>query len=272
MKTLLVWWWLCGLPGAVLAQAAPLGFSAQPDTPSYTFRRSAPTEPYLTTLRTTYRLDSVVAGATTDLARVQAVCAWVSRQWKHNGTNEPSKSDPLTILQEAAQGKQFRCVEYGVVLSGALAALGLPTRVLALKTADAETRKVGAGHVLTETWLRDQRKWVLVDGQWDVIPFLNGVPLNAVELQQALAARTPGFAVQSPRGTTAKKFAAWIQPYLYYFDTDFDQRFGTKTERGTLMLVPAGAKNPTVFQRKYPLRNFRYTNSAASFYAPPEGL
>lgn len=276
MKTLLTtalfYWGACTLTTTATAQArsAALSFSTTPDTgQEYTFRHSAPTEPYLTTLRTTYRLDSVVAGNTTDLARVQALCAWVSQQWKHNGSNTPRQSDPASILQEAAQGKQFRCVEYGIVLSGALASLGIPSRVLALKMADVETRKVGAGHVLTEVWLRDQRKWVLVDGQWDVIPFLGGVPLNAVELQKALAERAPGFTVQSPRGTTAKQYARWILPYLYYFDTSFDQRFGVKHEPGALMLVPAGASNPTVFQRKYPLSNLTYTNSVASFYAPP---
>lgn len=270
MKTWLTCLWLSGLPVAALAQTTPLAFSAQPDAQlAAIFQRSAPTEPYLVTLRTTYGLDSVGAGKTTDLARVQAMCAWVSRQWQHNGSNEPSKSDALTILQEAAQGKRFRCVEYGITLSAALNAVGIPARTLGLMMADVETRKAGAGHVLTEAWLRDQRKWVLVDGQWDVIPFLNGVPLNAVELQQALAARSPGFAVRSRRGTTAKKFAGWILPYLYYFDTGFDQRYVAKKERGSLMLVPVGAKQPTVFQRKYPLANYTYTHSTASFYAPP---
>ncbi|UYZ64764.1 transglutaminase-like domain-containing protein [Hymenobacter weizhouensis] len=270
LASLLVWSLPLGAAAQLSTPTEALSFAAEPDARGpFLFQRSTPADDYLTALRTTYRLDSVAAGATTDLARVQALCAWVSRQWKHNGTNEPSKSDPLTILREAAQGKQFRCVEYGIVLSGALASLGIPARVLALKMADVETRKTGAGHVLTEVWLRDQQKWVLVDGQWDVIPFLNGVPLNAVELQKALAERAPGFTVQSPRGTTAQKYARWIQPYLYYFDINFDQRFGTKTERGALMLVPAGASNPTVFQRKYPLKHLTYTNSVASFYASP---
>jgi hypothetical protein len=262
------------LPLTALAQPSPnrpLSFAAAPDSQvPRRFLLSAPTDPYLATLRTAYQLDEVVAGKITDLARVQAVCAWVSRQWKHNGSNTPQKSDPISILEEAAQGKRFRCVEYGVVLSGALNALGLPARVLALKTADVETRKAGAGHVLTEVWLRDQQKWVLVDGQWDVIPFLKGVPLNAVELQNALAKSTDGFAVASPRGTSARKFARWIKPYLYYFDTEFDQRHGTHRESGSLMLVPVGAKNPTVFQRVYPLKNYTYTNSVPSFYLPPQ--
>lgn len=36
-----------------------------------------------------------------------------------------------------------------------------------------------------------------------------------------------------------------------------------------LLLVPIGAKNPTVFQRKYPLDNATYTHNLADFYAKP---
>ena len=133
-----------------------------------------------------------------------------------------------------------------------------------------ETRKVGAGHVLTEAWLADQRKWVLVDGQWDVIPLRQGVPLNAVELQQVLAEHQPGFSVLSTAGTLPKKYARWIQPYLFYFTMSFDSRIGVGNVPGELMLVPVGAKNPTVFQRRYPIKNTTYTHSLSSFYAAPQ--
>lgn len=260
---------------AVRAQTPPPGiplpFASAPDPGEpILFRRSAPSEAYLTNLRSTYKLDDVIAGKTTDLARVQAVCAWVHQQWKHNGSNTPQQSDPVAILQEAAQGKRFRCVEYGVVLEGALTALGIPARRLGLETADVETRKSGAGHVLAEAWLQDQQKWMLVDGQWDVIPALEGVPLNAVELQKALATHQPGLAVLSPAGTTTQKYTRWIQPYLFYFTTSLDARFDAKRAPGELVLVPVGAKNPEIFQRIYPMKNRRYTNSVASFYASPQ--
>ena len=190
-----------------------LQFAAAPaPTDTFQFRRSRPNETYLANLRTTYQLDALVAGKTTDFARVQAVCAWVHQQWKHNGQNTPQHYDPASILQEAAQGKQFRCVEYGIVLVGALTALGIPARTLGLEMADVETRKSGAGHVLAEAWLTDQHKWMLVDGQWDVIPLLNGVPLNAVELQKALAEQQPGLAVASPAGTSTRRYSRWIHP------------------------------------------------------------
>lgn len=247
----------------------PLAFATVPDPAAYLFQRSAPTDAYLVALRDTYHLDKLVAGQPTDLARVEAVCAWVHRQWKHARYHQPQHRDPAAILQEAAQGQSFRCVEYGIVLEGALAAVGIPARIVGLQTADVETRKVGAGHVLTEAWLADQHKWALADGQWDVVPLLQGVPLNAVELQHALAEHTPGLQVASTAGTSTKKYARWIRPYLFYFDISFDSRIGVKSAPGQLMLVPVGAKNPTVFQRHDPIENTTYTHSLSSFYAAP---
>ena len=253
----------------VPAANQPLAFATTPDPALYPFQRSLPTDPYLLTLRDTHQLDKLVAGQPTDLARVQAVCAWVHRQWKHDGYRQPQKWDPASILQEAAQGKSFRCVEYSIVLEGALTAVGIPARTLGLQTVDVETRKSGAGHVLTEAWLADQQKWALVDGQWDVIPLLQGTPLNAVELQKALAERSPGLSVISVAGTSAKKYARWIRPYLFYFAVSFDSRVGGKKVPGELMLVPLGAKNPMIFQRRYPIQNTTYTHSLVSFYASP---
>lgn len=260
---------LLGLSACGQPQAPHLQFVAAPDSGEYIFRRSQPTDAYSTTLRTTYHLDQVVAGQPTDLARVRAVCAWVHGRWQHDGNNQPQHRDPISILEEAAQGQRFRCVEYGVVLSGALTALGIPARVLALKTADVETRASGAGHVVTEAWLADQHKWVLADGQWDVVPLLNGQPLNAVELQRALAAHTPGLRVASASGATTRRYSRWIQPYLYYFDIGFDIRLDAKRVPGRLMLVPVGAKNPLVFQARNPIADMRYTHSLSSFYAAP---
>jgi hypothetical protein len=68
-----------------------------------------------------------------------------------------------------------------------LNALGIPSRIVGLKVADAETRKSGAGHCVIEAYVKNLSKWVMVDGQVNAIPTLKGIPLNAIEFQQALA-------------------------------------------------------------------------------------
>jgi transglutaminase-like putative cysteine protease len=232
-------------------------------------RGGAESTAYLERMREEFALDSVVATAADDYGRVRAMSKWVRSRWEHNGSNEPQKRDPISILHEAAEGKRFRCVEYAIVLAAALNAVDVPARVVSLKTADAETRKSGAGHVVAEAWLAERGKWIMVDGQFDVIPVLDGVPLNAVELQQAIARGERGLHVDSYSGGNAKRYVRWVAPYLYYFGTRIDGRYGTRTAPEELVLLPIGAKEITVFQRRFPLTDKIFTHSTAAFYTQP---
>ncbi|RYY66530.1 MAG: transglutaminase domain-containing protein [Chitinophagaceae bacterium] len=256
----------------------PLSVAAAPSRRDTFWYEQGTANPFLEQLRSSYALNDLVRNVGSDSARALRILKWTHDQWSHNGSNEPSKPDALTILREARGGKQFRCVEYGIVAASALNAVGLPARVLALKTKDVETTASGAGHVLLEVYLSDLKKWVLMDGQWDAMPVLNGVPLNAVEFQQAIARNYDALQIRSLSGTDKEAYASWIFPYLYYFDVKFDNREGpgrklaTQGGKPSLMLVPEGAKEPTVFQKEWPINNVVYTHSAADFYAAPAAV
>jgi transglutaminase-like putative cysteine protease len=230
---------------------------------------------FLITLREQYNLDAIVAGAANDTEKALRMVNWVHKQWDHNGSNQPSKPDALTILAEVKEGKQFRCVEYGTVTTACLNAIGLPARRLGLKIKDVETTGSGAGHVLLEVYLPDLKKWVMLDGQFDVMPVLNNVPLNALEFQQAIARNYNKLEIRSLSGTSKAQYVNWIYPYLYYFDVKFDNREGVAFERQmvdgkkSLMLIPVGAKQPKVFQISNPLDYCKYTNSIVDFYQAP---
>jgi hypothetical protein len=234
-------------------------------------RATLPTsvDPTLVQLRTDYQLDAVVAGAKSDYERVQRLTHWVNGRWQHSGSNTPSKPDPLTILAEAAQGRSFRCVEYATVTAAAAQALGLPARVLGLKRADMETATAGAGHVVAEVWLPSPGKWVMADAQWDVVPAGSGTPLSAVELQRAVADRRLDLRVGGPFPFKEATYLPWVAPYLYYFDYTLDQRPGAGGTR--VMLVPAGAREPVLFQGTASLGEVLYVHDPALFYAAPEG-
>lgn len=257
-------------PAQLLAPPTkPLEYSQAPDPTPCTFQYSSADEPYLVTLRENYALNDIVAGKTTDLDKARTLCTWVHNRWVHDGHVRAKKPDPLSILKDADLGHNFQCIEYSIVLSGVLTAMGMPARAVYLKTADSETRREGAGHAVTEVWLRDQQKWVMLDGQWDAVPFLNNEPVNLIELQKALAANDPGLRIETASNTRTKTYFNWLNPYLYYFDTVLDNRFGVKTQPSGIMLVPLGAKCPTVFQRDTPIRRMRYTNSVTTFYSRP---
>jgi hypothetical protein len=201
-------------------------FEAKNKKPAYEFRyeKQPESNAFLNQLRKEYKLDEVIKGAKNDAEKALRMMNWVHIQWKHNGSNQPSKSDALTILKEAKEGKMFRCVEYGIVTASALNAVGLKSRVLALKTKDVETTESGAGHVVLETYLNDLDKWVMLDGQMDAMPVLNGNPLNAVEFQNAIINDYDKLEIKSLSGVSKRTYANWITPYLYYFDVKFDNR------------------------------------------------
>ena len=235
--------------------------------------------PELATLITEYRLDSVANLGTTEFEKILQLLNWTNSRWAHNGSNRPSKSNAITILKEADEGKKFRCVEYGIVLRSVLASNGLNARTLGLQTKDVEVTRFGAGHVLTEVWSTQYNKWFMLDAQFNVVPVLDNIPLNAVEFQDAIF-HDKSFKLVDLNGEVdikhAKKYMKFIPPYLYYFDFKFDQRelpyenLIKVNDNGLLMLVPVGAKNPTIFQRKIKMDYYEYTNSLNDFYRKPE--
>jgi hypothetical protein len=88
------------------------------------------------------------------------------------------------ILDRVGQGDRFACREYTVVLTQALNAVRIPARRITLLKA-AYHAGIGTGHAVTEAWIDELGRWVLLDGQngavWRDAP---GRPLGVRELQQ----------------------------------------------------------------------------------------
>jgi len=226
-----------------------------------------------------YPIKNLVKSAKTEKDKVLIVLNWVRNQWEHNGWNDAKTNNAYEILERAKNGEKFRCVEYGIVLKSALAVLGMKSRTLGLMTSDVETKEMGAGHVLAEVWLNDNQKWAMVDAQFNAMPILNDIPLNAVELQNAIHKDKPVKFVNLNGELLEQEheeYKKFIAPYLYYFNISFDERpldyYHMYKVNGkiALILVPLNAKNPTIFQQKYPINYAEYTNSLADFYRKPE--
>ncbi len=235
---------------------------------------------YLRELRNTYNLEHLVTGEMNDLDRVRNILDWTSKQWEHNGSNTPTKQDALTILQEAHEGKQFRCVEYGIVATSALNSIGFHSRTLGLKTRDVEKVRRGAGHVVSEVYSKELDKWVFIDPQFNIIPTLNGNPLNGVEFQKEIFNKNANLKLVNKQGELdakdAENYIKWVGKYLFYFDVLFDQktlnstRFKNINGMTKLTLVPVGYKEPRIFQRHNKIDYSYYTHSLNDFYRRPE--
>lgn len=253
-------------------------FENRKANPDYIFTYSDTTNnKYLRKLKTEYGLDTMTIDTKNDLKKIKIILNWSHNLWTHNGSNTPSKSDPLTILKEAKAGNNFRCVEYGIVSAAGLNSIGIPARTLALKTRDAEKVKYGAGHVVAEAYSKKLEKWIFIDGQYNAIPVLNNIPLNAVEFQKAIIKNIDSLKIINLKGEISEikkqKYITWIGKYLFYFDVKFDNRYNLENNKTNskhkLMLVPINAKNLSVFQRKNKINNCIYTNNINDFYKKP---
>ena len=248
---------------ALLAQAKAatwhpelLAFDAAPATDPVRMKRPATNSETLRTLRETYKLDAVVAGAADDLDRIRRMCRWVHGRTSHQGWDGDLPSDALGLLQVAEKGGQWRCVEYGIVLAGCLNAVGIPARQVGGRARDAETIAVGAGHVFAEAWIVDRQRWMFVDAQMDIVGLdSDGTPMNSVEFRNSLSRPTPP--IPYPLG---------LAFCMNYFVTGFEADDGTRT---SIMLGPIGSKMPTKFQRVLSRAPDRFTHRLADMYAPP---
>ncbi len=251
-------------------------WAASAGTPEQLLYHS-PDDPGPAQLRSEFGLNDVVSGIEDEFERVAALAGWVNSRWSHSSSNMPSSPDPLVILREAAQGASFRCVEYSLVMVGASQALGMPARMVGLKTRHAATARSAAGHVVAEIWLEDFGKWIIVDPQLGYVFMSDGVPLNAVELGEKLARGPGSVEVLSAEGPVDRfrknQYILFMGPYLFHFDSQYDQRvFLPQNERtgGGMMLLPQGAPELRIFQRQHPLQWDYYTSSVDAFYVAPE--
>ena len=230
---------------------------------------------YLDSLKSKYPIN--FKNAKTQIDKVLTILNWTRSQWEHRGDVSPKKNDAISILDEVKEGGRFPCFAYGYVLASQLKVSGFKSRVIYLKTKDIATSMQGGGHVATEVFIDELQKWVFVDAQFNIMPFLNNVPLNAVELQNAIRTDSYKLEFRSLGKIDKMTYINFVQPYLFYFDCSFDQRESVMTERNrvngkrSLMLVPLGTENPTsmlVWNSK--IDYCVYTNSISDFYARPD--
>ena len=229
---------------------------------------------YLDSLKLKYPID--FKDSRIQIDKVLTILNWTRTRWEHRGDVSPKKNDAISILDEVKEGGRFPCFAYGIVLASQLKVSGFKSRVIYLKTKDISTSMQGGGHVATEVFIDELQKWVFVDAQFNVMPFLNDIPLNAVELQNAIRTDFDKLEFRSLDKIDKISYINFVQPYLFYFDCSFDQREGVVTERNrvngkrSLMLVPLGTENPTsmlVWNLK--IDYCEYTNSINDFYAKP---
>jgi hypothetical protein len=222
-----------------------------PTDRKFEFYYNDPNEPCMVALQEKYRLNELTSNAKNDFDRATIICDWVHKQFDHQGDCPPQPNNPITIIEKGRRGAKFSCREYAMVTAACLNSIGIKARPVQLLPKDVANLPMGSYHFVTQAFLSDRKKWVMVDAQWNVIPTLKGFPLSTVELQPALAKDFAGIEFGKVSPEVREAYKRDIGRYLYYFIVFFDNRLeGTAfphREEGGLLLAPLGTQLPSYF-------------------------
>ena len=234
-------------------------------------RFDEPNQAKLKQLRDEYRLGEVIAGKQTELDKQIALMTWVHGRWSHDGWNEASNGDALTILKEAAAGKHFRCVEYSVTVAQVLQAMGFPARRIGLRR-DGVSYGIGKGHVVSEVWNNELGKWILLDGQNNATWQDGDQLLDAAEVRQRLLGGKANRLRMVNHGSPwMKKWdaevnrAAWIV-YFDHVSYNMNNNVYTRDKRNRdVDLIRPGESHELLFQG-YPQQGHAQAQDPAQIY------
>ncbi len=118
------------------------------------------------------------------LATAEMLLGWVTDRWRPGDGSHDASHDANVVLARVERGERFACGQYTVVLTHALNAMQIPARPISLFRRDYYADQ-GTGHVVTEAWIDELGKWVMLDGQNGAVwRDAAGAPLGVLELEQ----------------------------------------------------------------------------------------
>jgi hypothetical protein len=171
------------------------------------------------TFRKRWKLDDVIAGATSEFDRFLRLSAWTRHQWE-NGWNMGEINfcppwDGMLILELASRKLSLgMCTHFSTVFVQACAALGLIARTVVI-----------GRHCVAEVWSEDFDKWIMVDTGGDSRDATkatycytrNGVPMSTLEIHAAWANQDfDGLAIEPEHA--ARRFADTLTSRTELFD------------------------------------------------------
>jgi hypothetical protein len=115
-----------------------------------------------------------------ELELVQKICNWSNSQWGHMQPMPYPAWDSHEILDKAEKGDAFWCTFKSALFVHACNAAGLTARMLGINIKDSYA------HTVTEVYINDFRKWMLVDPWMNCYYERDAVPLSARQFHQSM--------------------------------------------------------------------------------------
>jgi hypothetical protein len=120
-------------------------------------------EPALVELRTKYKLDEVVAGASSETDKMIKLRNWVAAQWKYD---PPIPYYPAWDAREILKLHKGFCVQFAIANMQCALSLGMQARFVFGHFPNVRLKgRIVSGHEVTEVWSNELGKWVMMDAQ-----------------------------------------------------------------------------------------------------------
>nr|WP_295902907.1 transglutaminase-like domain-containing protein [uncultured Bdellovibrio sp.] len=140
-------------------------------------------------LRSYTKIEKIISKNETDFVQALKIAKFTSEAWGHDGFNSnPKKHDALTILKLAHKGASFACVQFASVFVQLCQSVGIPARVLNVRTKHPDLGSSGHGHVTAEYFDNQLCKWVWIDPQIHAYALHKNIPLSYNEFAELIAA------------------------------------------------------------------------------------
>jgi transglutaminase-like putative cysteine protease len=124
---------------------------------SMPFEYENPLSPRMVALRQKYKLDDIVAGASSETEKLVRLRDWIAHQWK---ICAPEDHYPAWDADEILTRKYGFCVQYACTLMQCAISLGYQARFVFGYNPGAFD---GGGHEVCEVWSNEHRKWIFYD-------------------------------------------------------------------------------------------------------------
>jgi hypothetical protein len=92
--------------------------------------------------------------------------------------------DPFWIIAAQRAGAWAVCRQFSYLMVAVAESAGMDARVVTVTSSFWKGAKYG--HVMTEVWIPNLKKWVLMDAMWDVTYTVDGAPASALDVYDAV--------------------------------------------------------------------------------------
>jgi hypothetical protein len=189
-------------------------------SPGIVFYSEHYSHPRLKTLLKREKIGALVSGLGSDLEKASALRAWVAgMNWEEAALDPAPQWDALTILDRIRAGKTGgNCGQRGIIFGQACQSLGIPVRY-----ADLASKKDTRGHFIVEVYIKELRKWIVMDPTFNYCVKENRAVLSAREIHERLTGGgIPGVSLDPAQGRpeTMDHLGLYYY-YRYYLRNDF---------------------------------------------------